>query len=158
MSTDPDAIFEHITLFYNRLFTEEESQRPLLDGLDLFMISDEDVVCLERSFDEDEVGGVVFGFKGDKAPGPDGFTMGFIQSYWEVVKADIMVVLKDFHGFYSFEKSLNATFGSLFPKKSKAMEVKDFRPISLVGGVYKILAKLLANRLRVVLPKIISNS
>ena len=64
MSTDPEAISEHITLFYNRLFTEEENQRPLLDGLDFSMIYDEDVVWLERSFDEDEVVGVVFGFNG----------------------------------------------------------------------------------------------
>ena len=52
----------------------------------------------------------------------------------------------------------NATFLALIPKKSEAVEVKDFRPISLVGGFYKILAKLLANRLRLVLPKIISPS
>jgi hypothetical protein len=122
------------------------------------MISDEDVAWLECSFDDDEVVGVVLGFNGDKAPGPNGFTMGFFQSCWDVVKADIMAFLNDFHGCYSFEKSLNATFVSLIPKKSEAMEIKDFRPISLVGGVYKILAKLLANRLRVVLPKIISNS
>jgi hypothetical protein len=155
---DPDVISDPITLFYNRLFTEEESQRPLLDGLDFSMISDEDVAWLECSFDDDEVVGVVLGFNGDKAPGSDGFTMGFFQSCWDVVKADIMTFLNDFHGCYSFEKSLNATFVSLIPKKSEAMEIKDFRPISLVGGVYKILAKLLANRLRVVLRKIISNS
>jgi hypothetical protein len=158
LSTNPAAISDHITLFYDRLFTEEESQRPLLDGLDFSMISDEDVAWLELSFDDDEVVGVVLGLNGDKAPGPDGFTMGFFQSCWEVVKADIMAFLDDFHGGYSFEKSLNATFVSLIPKKTEAMEIKDFRPISLVGGVYKILAKLLANRLRVVLPKIISNS
>ena len=130
------------------MFTEEESQRPLLDGLDFSMISDEDAAWLERSFDDDEVVGVVLGFNGDKAPGPDGFTMGFFQSCWDVVKADIMAFLNDFHRGYSFEKSLNATFVSLIPKKSEAMEIKDFRPISLVGGVNKILAKLLANRLR----------
>jgi hypothetical protein len=90
LSTDPDAISDHITLFYNRLFTEEESQRPLLDGLDFSMISDEDAAWLERSFDDDEVVGVVMGFNGDKAPGPDGFTMGFFQSCWDVVRADIM--------------------------------------------------------------------
>lgn len=47
---------------------------------------------------------------------------------------------------------------SLIPNKSEVMEVKDFRPINLVGGVDKILAKLLANQLRMVLPKEISNS
>ena len=74
---DPDVISDPITLFYNRLFTEEESQRPLLDGLDFSMISDEDVAWLECSFDDDEVDGVVLGINGDKALSPDGFTMGF---------------------------------------------------------------------------------
>ncbi len=59
----------------------------------------------------------------------------------------------------SFEKSLNATFLALIPKKVEAVEVKEFRPISLVSGLYKILAKNLANRLSwLVLPKIISTS
>jgi hypothetical protein len=69
-----------------------------------------------------------------------------------------MQVLNYFHEMGSFERSLNATFLALFPKKSDAIEVKDFRPISLVGGIYKILAKILANRLRLVLPNIISPS
>lgn len=46
-----------------------------------------------------------------------------------------------------FEKSLNATFLALIPKKVEAMEVRYFRPISLVGGVYKINSMVLANRL-----------
>ena len=46
----------------------------------------------------------------------------------------------------------------LIPKKANAVEVKDFRPISLVGSVYKILAKVLANRLSMVLAAVISPS
>ena len=105
-----------------------------------------------------QVAGVVAGFNGDKAPGPDGFSMGFFQCCWDILNPDVMAVLNYFHGLSSFEKSLNATFVSLIPKKTEALEVKDFRPISLVGSTYKILAKLLANRLKVVLPKIISAS
>ena len=82
--------------------------------------------------------------------------MWFFQSCWDILHPDVMTVLHYFHGWSSFEKSLNATFVSLIPKKTTALEVKDFRPISLVGGIYKILAKMLANRL--VLPKIISTS
>ena len=55
-------------------------------------------------------------------------------------------------------KSLNVTFVSLIPKKVEAMEIKDFRPISLVGGVYKIISKVLAARMTTILGKIISNS
>ena len=56
------------------------------------------------------------------------------------------------------EKSLNASFLALIPKKMDAVEVKDFRPISLVGGIYKIISKVLANRLRRVVHGLISNS
>ena len=67
-----------------------------------------------------------------------------------------MAVFHHFHVTGQFEKSLNATFIALIPKKAAAVEVKDFRPISLVGGVYKILAKVLATRLHKVLGEIIS--
>ena len=53
---------------------------------------------------------------------------------------------------------MNATFISLIPKKYDAIEVRDFRPISLIGGVYKIIAKVLANRLKMVLGDIVHES
>ena len=69
-----------------------------------------------------------------------------------------MAVFHHFHAKGQFEKSLNATFITLIPKKNEAIKVKDFRPISLVGGVYKIIAKVLANRLHTVMEDIISAS
>jgi hypothetical protein len=53
-------------------------------------------------------------------------------------------------------KSLNATFISLLLKKLGVVDIKDFKPIGLVGGVYKIVAKVLANKLKMVVEKIIS--
>ena len=64
----------------------------------------------------------------------------------------------DFHRTCIFEKSLNATFLCLIPKKINAINIKDFHPISLVGSLYKLLSKVLAHRLRYVLDKLISNS
>ncbi|XP_059456405.1 uncharacterized protein LOC132186445 [Corylus avellana] len=69
-----------------------------------------------------------------------------------------MAVFAEFYRRRQLVKSLNATFISLIPKKAEAVEMKDFRPISLVGGVYKIVAKVLANRLKIVLGKVISYS
>ena len=69
-----------------------------------------------------------------------------------------MAFFKDFHWQCVFEKSLNATFLCLIPKKTNAVNIKDFCPISLVGSLYKLLAKVLANRFQEVLDKLISDS
>lgn len=55
-----------------------------------------------------------------------------------------------------FEKIVNATFIFLISKKSMAVNIKDFRPISIVDGVYKIIVKVIANKLNLVVEKIIS--
>ena len=69
-----------------------------------------------------------------------------------------MAMFQNFHTLVVFEKSLNVSFLALIPKKVDAMEIKDFRPISLVGGIYKIISKVLANRLRRVAHGLISYS
>ncbi len=68
-----------------------------------------------------------------------------------MVKAGHMCFFTDFQDKALPEKCLNATFVVLIPKKTGALEVKDFRPISLEDSIYKILAKFLANRLKGVL-------
>ncbi len=62
------------------------------------------------------------------------------------------------HYHCKFERSLNASFIALIPKKLNASNIQDFCPISLIGSVYKLLAKVLANRLRGVLDNLISES
>ena len=84
--------------------------------------------------------------------------MAFFKVCWDFLKLEIMEVLANFHSQAVFEESLNATFIALIPKKVDAVNVRDFRPISLVGSIYKIISKLLANRLRRVIFGIISES
>jgi hypothetical protein len=119
-------------------------------------LSKDEAASLEAPFLEKEVKDVIFGMDGDKAPGPDGFSLAFFQACWEVLKKNIMAIFFDFHARCKFEKSLNSTFISLIPKVSGAADLKDFHPISLVSGIYKIISKVLANRLRLVLSRIIS--
>ena len=74
------------------------------------------------------------------------------------MQKDILAVFEEFFQHCKFEKSLNAFFIALIPKKNGTSNIRDFRPIGLVGSVYKILAKVLANHLRVVLDKLISET
>ena len=74
------------------------------------------------------------------------------------MERDVLVVFEEFYQHSKFEKSLNATFIALIPKKNGASNIRDSRPISLMGSVYKILSKVLANRLKEVLDQLISES
>ena len=91
-----------------------------------------------------------------KASGPDGFPIAFWSFSWEFIKVEVMDFFKEFFEKKKFVRSLNATFLVMFPKKGNVEDIKDYRPISLLGGLYKILAKVLANRLRMVIDKVVS--
>lgn len=66
-----------------------------------------------------------------------------------------MAFFEYFHRHSVFKRSLNASFLALIPKKNNAMNIKYFQPISLVDSVFKLLSKVLATRLRVMLNKLI---
>jgi hypothetical protein len=156
LSSNPVAIREHAVNFYESMFAESMSWRSRLDDLDFNSLSAGEASSLEAPFLEREVKEVIFGMDGDKAPGPDGFSLAFFQACWDVLKEDIMAVFSNFHARGKFEKSLNSTFISLIPKVAGAAALNDFHPISLVSGIYKIISKVLANRLRLVINNIIS--
>jgi hypothetical protein len=157
-SSDPAIISDYIVNFYESLFTESHSWRPRLDNLGFDTLSTTEAASLEDPFEEKEVWEVIKGMDRDKAPGLDGFSMAFFQECWEVIKGDFMAVFSEFHDSGEFVKSINSTFIALIPKVYGAKEIKDFRAISLVGGIYKIIAKVLANRMRGVMNRIISKS
>ncbi|RVX01086.1 Transposon TX1 uncharacterized 149 kDa protein [Vitis vinifera] len=92
-----------------------------------------------------------------QSPGSGRIHVAFWQSCWETVKEDVLDMFKEFHEQNSFIKSLNHTFLVLLPKKGGAEDLGDYRPISLLGGLYKLLAKVLANRLKKVIGKVVSS-
>lgn len=112
-------------------------------------------MAAQRPFTMEEVEDVIKCFRGDKAPG---FNLMFFQKCWSTVKDDVWRIVERFHKMGTFIRSLNSTFVALIPTKKGAIEVKDFRPINLLGSVYKILAKLLAERLKLVIDNLVSES
>ena len=155
---DTSAIRDNLVCFYENLYQETEAWRPSVDGLDFHSIGADEASLLERKFDREEVFLVLKDLQGDKAPGPDGFSMAFFHRCWEVVGDEVMGFFEEFHTHCKFEKSLNATFIALIPKKRDALNIRDYRPISLVGCMYKLLSKVLANRLKMVLESLIFDS
>ncbi|GAU23660.1 hypothetical protein TSUD_304350 [Trifolium subterraneum] len=113
---------------------------------------------LIKPFTLEEVKAAVWDCDSYKSPGPDGINFGFIKDFWNEMKEDIMRFIVEFHRNGRLTKGLNATFIALIPKIDSPQRLNDFRPISLVGSLYKIMAKVLANRLRLVLGSVISEA
>ena len=141
---------------FPNLLAESGGWRPSCPNLTFYSLGEEEATLLEVPFSEAEVFKALSACNGDKAPRPDGFYMAFRKFCWDVVKEAVMGVFMDFHQHGKFVKRLNASLLVLIPKKGGAEELKDFRPISLVGSLYKLWAKVLAKRLKKVVGKVVS--
>ena len=93
-----------------------------------------------------------------KAPGPDGMPPIFFQHYWESIGNDVGKAVVSCLNSTSIETGLNHTFLTLIPKVKSLEFVIEFRPIALCNILYKLVSKVLANKLKKVLPHIISKS
>ena len=93
-----------------------------------------------------------------KAPGPNGMPPLFFQTYWTDVSMDVTHAVLSCLNSCSILKSINHTFITLIPKVNNLEKVSNFRPISFCNVIYKIISKLIANRLKPVLNSIISET
>jgi hypothetical protein len=83
-----------------------------------------------------------------KAPGPDGFQGIFFKQYWHIVGDDVTHLISVAFETGEFPQSLSETLVALIPKVDCPTNFKEFRPISLCNTVYKLITKILVNRLR----------
>ena len=91
-----------------------------------------------------------------KAPGPDGFSAHFFQRHWEICGDDVTKAMLDIVEGKESARSINEIVLVLIPKVKNPTLLSQFRPISLCNVLYKIASKVISNRFRVILPKIIS--
>jgi hypothetical protein len=118
----------------------------------------EEAGSLEVPFLEVEVKEIIDASHNNKSPGPNGFNFEFFSECWEVVKMDLMQLFQEFYFNARVPKGMLSYLIALIPKISNAHAIPNFRPISLLGSVYKVVAKVLASRLRVVMGKLISRN
>jgi exonuclease III len=91
-----------------------------------------------------------------KAPGPDGFTSDFFHHCWPMIRHEVWEILEDSRASGQILKALNSTFLALIPKEGQAQHPQQYRPIALCNIIYKLLTKVIASRLKPILPTIIS--
>ncbi|CAN6679166.1 unnamed protein product [Malus baccata var. baccata] len=119
----------------------------------------EDVnLSLMETVSLEEIKRAVFQMGGFKAPGPDGFQGIFYRSFWANIEGDVNHLIQSLIHDSVSPTMLNSTHIVLIPKVQNPESVSHFRPISFCNFSYKVLSKVLANRLKAVMPKIISPS
>jgi len=110
-----------------------------------------DLNHLVRPFTREEIDLLFSKLPVDKAPGPDGFNGLFIKKCWNIIKEDFYKLCESFFELDVNLESINNSFITLVAKVSTPETINDYRPISLLNMDIKILTKLLANRLQLVI-------
>ncbi|CAN0884339.1 LINE-1 retrotransposable element ORF2 protein [Linum grandiflorum] len=142
--------------FYKRLYLEDITNRPFPNSLVMRVIGETEAADLVRPFLVEEVRRAVMNCAGDKAPGPDGFNLEFFKQNWRLVQEQVMLAFADFFSRSKLPNMVSCTFVCLIPKKEVVEDVRDFRPISLTSSLYKILSKVLLERLLELMPVLVS--
>nr|GEV90404.1 RNA-directed DNA polymerase, eukaryota [Tanacetum cinerariifolium] len=142
---------------------ESRFKKPTTAGLKLKFsfpnrLSYEQAADLERGISRDEIRSAVWDFGENKSSGPDGFTFEFFRKYWECIGPDFCATVEHFFENGTFSKGCNSSFIALIPKVTDAKFVNDYRPIGLIGSVYKVVMKIMANRLALVITNIVFDS
>ena len=107
---------------------------------------------LSRDYIADEIKAALFQMGPTKAPGPDGMNALFYQTFWHIVGIDVVVAVLDFMHSGTMPFDINYTHIVLIPKVKSPENLFDYRPISLCTVIYKIISKVLTNRLKIILP------
>lgn len=123
-----------------------------------FFCSDSQQASLELPFTVKEIRSAFFSLPRNKASGPDGYSSEFFTSCWSVVGGEVTSAVTEFFTSGSLLKQLNATNLILIPKIPNASKTSDFRSISCLNTIYKVIAKLLADRLKEILTDAIGHS
>jgi hypothetical protein len=117
-----------------------------------------DLHQLDTPFTKEEIHKVIQKMPLDMSPGPDGFNGLFLKKCWHIIKEDIYKVCFDFFNGAVDLQAINSSFITLIPKVNSPTTINDFRPISLLNCVVKVITKLLGDRLQsVIIPPVHKN-
>lgn len=141
---DPAQIKMEASNFFKKIFKEEFLTRPILENLDFNQISPEQAKTLTEQFTNEEIVEAMASCDTDKAPGPDGFNFKFVKSAWNTIKHDMYEIVHKFWDTSRLPRGCNTAYIALIPKVTNPASFKDYRPISMVGCIYKIIAKLMS--------------
>ncbi|KAI0494853.1 hypothetical protein KFK09_024999 [Dendrobium nobile] len=157
-SLNADAISDilnHFQLLYNPASIQDPN-------VDLFPVGETlnstDADFLISSISDVEIKNAVYEGKASSSPGPDGFNFHFYKRSWHIIGPSVCKAVKFFFNYGNMPVGIKSTALALIPKTKNAASFADFRPIALCNVIYKIISKVIANRLKLIMPCIVKNN
>ncbi|KAK2352799.1 hypothetical protein QL285_090510 [Trifolium repens] len=136
---------------------QDGEQEPLLaEEVIPHLVTDEVNALMTLLPSHQEIKAAVFSLNKDSAPGPDGFGAFFFQNYWDIVKLDVFNAVLEFFTTSWILPGFNSNIIALLPKTSSATSIDQYRPIAMANFKFKIISKIIADRLANILPSLIS--
>ena len=111
---------------------------------------------LSKTITTEEIRNSMFSINGDKVPRSDGYSAHFFKVAWNIVGDDVVRAVSHFFHMRRMLPAFNATSVALIPKSKNPSSIKDFRPISCCSIVYKCITKIMANKLKMFMPMLVS--
>lgn len=144
--------------YFQEVFSEETNGNINLNSTEQALITDLQNKVLTADLSFEEFTAALKQMHPEKATGPDGYSPAFFQHFWGIIGKEVFECCKKWLDDNVFQAELNNTNLVLIPKKDNVERLTEVRPIALCNVLYKILAKMLANRLKSILPIIISEN
>ncbi|MCO5552957.1 hypothetical protein L7F22_006477 [Adiantum nelumboides] len=164
LHTCPDEILEMASVYYETLFTSDLLTGDVLDVRDEVwsfvrpVVSGDIQTAIMQPFSLHKVTDAVHGLDGATCPRDDGLTRQFFMQYWDLVSQPLREVLQEIFDTGIMLQSMSSGIISLIPKGGDASTLRQWRPITPMSSVYKILARMITSRLRPFLPDLIYSS
>jgi hypothetical protein len=154
---DEETLKQMANDFYQNLFTNNADvvqwQQTVLTYPSL---SEAEVQQIRCDIEDEEIRKAVFSMNPWKAPGPDGFPAGFYQKSWNIVGRSVCDFVKKVWYNPLLLREVNFTDICLIPKVEHPENIQQFRPISLCNTIYKIVSKVLTNRIKQTISRVVS--
>ncbi|XP_028091363.1 uncharacterized protein LOC114291701 [Camellia sinensis] len=158
-SSEPKDIHNAFIDFFSGLFgtpiDDHYNGFDRVQSLVKSKISSDQSLLLASPVTDKEIKDTFWSLKANKAPGPDGFSAGFFKSAWNIVGREVTQAVRTFFESGRLLSEVNSTIIALIPKVPNPVKVGDFRPISCCNTIYKCIAKIIANRIKTVLPDLV---
>ncbi|XP_071719143.1 uncharacterized protein [Rutidosis leptorrhynchoides] len=153
-----DEVGEQFVKHFKNFLGVSNNCRPIEEFGDIFNVKlfDQEAMDMVGPITNEEIKIAMFDIDGNKSAGPDRYSAQFFKKAWSIIGHDVCLAIKEFFDTGKLLRQVNTTLIALIPKIDTPNKVSEYRPIACCNVLYKCISKILTNRLKSGLDKLVS--